>query len=128
MDIRFYNEIESNPIIAAVKDMDGLHKAVKIDSIRIIFILFGDVCNIVQIVDEIKENNKVAMVHIDLIVGLSAKDISVDFIKKNTKADGIITTKPNLIKRAKELSLYTVLRFFLIDSMALENVLNRKTT
>ena len=58
MDIRFYNEIESNPIIAAVKDMDGLHKAVKIDSIRIIFILFGDVCNIVQIVDEIKENNK----------------------------------------------------------------------
>ena len=39
MDIRFYNEIESNPIIAAVKDMDGLHKAVKIDSIRIIFIL-----------------------------------------------------------------------------------------
>ena len=122
MDIRFYNEIESNPIIAAVKDMDGLHKAVKIDSIRIIFILFGDVCNIVQIVDEIKENNKVAMVHIDLIVGLSAKDISVDFIKKNTKADGIITTKPNLIKRAKELSLYTVLRFFLIDSMALENV------
>lgn len=122
MDIRFYNEIESNPIIAAVKDMDGLHKAVKIDSIRIIFILFGDVCNIVQIVDEIKENNKVAMVHIDLIVGLSAKDISVDFIKKNTKADEIITTKPNLIKRAKELSLYTVLRFFLIDSMALENV------
>ena len=54
MDIRFYNEIESNPIIAAVKDMDGLHKAVKIDSIRIIFILFGDVCNIAQIVDEIK--------------------------------------------------------------------------
>ena len=42
MDIRFYNEIESNPIIAAVKDMDGLHKAVKIDSIRIIFILFGE--------------------------------------------------------------------------------------
>ena len=62
MDIRFYNEIESNPIIAAVKDMDGLHKAVKIDSIRIIFILFGDVCNIAQIVDEIKENNKVAIV------------------------------------------------------------------
>ena len=32
MDIRFYNEIESNPIIAAVKDMDGLYKAVKIRS------------------------------------------------------------------------------------------------
>ena len=46
----FMNEIESNPVIAAVKDMDGLHKAVKIDSIRITSILFGfDVCNIVLI-------------------------------------------------------------------------------
>ena len=56
MDIRFYEEIESNPVIAAVKDMDGLQKAIKIDSIRIIFILFGDVCNITDIVDLIKEN------------------------------------------------------------------------
>ena len=122
MDIRFYEEIETNPVIAAVKDMDGLQKAIKIDSIRIIFILFGDVCNITDIVDLIKENKKIAMIHIDLIGGLSSKDIAVDFIKKNTKTDGIITTKPNLVKRAKELSLYTVLRFFLIDSMALENV------
>lgn len=122
MDIRFYDEIESNPVIAAVKDMEGLHKAIKIDSIRIIFILFGDICNITKIVDLIKENNKIAMIHIDLIGGLSSKDIAVEFIKNTTKADGIITTKPNLIKKAKELSLYTVLRFFLIDSMALENV------
>ena len=122
MDIRFYDEIESNPVIAAVKDMDSLHKAVKIDSVRIIFILFGNICNIQNVVDIIKENDKIAMVHVDLINGLSAKDISVDFIKENTKADGIITTKPSLIKRAKELSLYTVLRFFIIDSMAMENV------
>ena len=108
MDIRFYNEIESNPIIAAVKDMDGLHKAVKIDSIRIIFILFGDVCNIAQIVDEIKENNKVAMVHIDLIVGLSAKDISVDFIKNNFE----------FIKHSYEESILWLWKTFL----------NRKTT
>ena len=51
MDIRFYDEIESNPVIAAVKDMDSLHKAVKIDSVRIIFILFGNICNIQNIVD-----------------------------------------------------------------------------
>ena len=44
------------------------------------------------------------------------------FIKKYTKADGIITTKPALIKRAKELGLYTILRLFVIDSMAYENI------
>lgn len=63
------------------------------------------------------------MVHIDLITGLNnSKEISVDFIKNNTKADGIITTKGNLIGRAKELGLYTVLRYFVIDSMALVNI------
>ena len=43
MDIRFYEEIESNPVIAAVKDMDGLQKAIKIDSIRIIFIFVNSI-------------------------------------------------------------------------------------
>ena len=60
------------------------------------------------------------MVHIDLINGLSSKEITVDFIKKYTNADGIISTKPTLIKRARELSLYTILRLFVIDSIAYE--------
>ena len=44
------------------------------------------------------------------------------FIKKYTKADGIISTKPNLIKHARELSLFTILRLFVIDSMAYGNI------
>ena len=59
--------------------------------------------------------------HIDLINGLSSKEIAVDFLKQYTKADGIITTQRNLIRRAKELDLYTILRFFVIDSLAYEN-------
>ena len=63
------------------------------------------------------------MVHLDLITGLNnTKEISVDFIKNSPQADGIITTKGNLIGRAKELGLYTVLRYFVIDSMALVNI------
>ena len=46
----------------------------------------------------------------------------MDFLKKYTHADGIITTKPTLIKRARELGLYTILRLFVIDSMAYENI------
>ena len=54
--------------------------------------------------------------------GLSSKEVAVDFLQKYTNADGIITTKPTLIKRAKELGLFTILRLFLIDSMAYENI------
>ena len=62
------------------------------------------------------------MVHVDLISGLSPKEVSVEYLKEHTEADGIISTKPSLIKKAKELGMYTVLRYFLLDSMAFENI------
>lgn len=121
MKKEFREALEDSPIIAAIKDDDGLKKCLSSDS-RVIFVLYGDICNISDIVNTIKSSGKIAMVHLDLITGLSSKEISVDFIKKYTEADGIITTKPALIKRAKELSLYTILRVFVIDSMAYENI------
>ncbi|XCP84780.1 glycerol-3-phosphate responsive antiterminator [Roseburia hominis] len=122
MDQKVFDMLEGSPVIAAVKDEEGLQVSCDAEEIRVLFILFGDICNISQIVKKAKDAGKTVFVHMDLIQGLSAKDIAVDFIKKNTQADGIITTKPPLIPRAKELGFCTVLRFFVLDSLALENV------
>ena len=111
----FKEALEDSPIIAAVKDDGGLSRCLTSDS-RIIFIFIGD------IVETVKSAGKLAIVHLDLINGLSSKEVAVDFLQKYTNADGIITTKPTLIKRAKELGLFTILRLFLIDSMAYENI------
>lgn len=121
MDTAFREALENSPIITAIKDDDGLKKCVTSDS-RIVFILYGDILNIAEIVDEVKAANKIALVHIDLIQGLYNKEIAVDFIRNNTQADGIISTKGQLIQRAQELGLYTVMRFFVIDSMAYDNI------
>lgn len=112
---------EECPIIAAVKNIEGLEKCSQTDC-RIIFILFGDICNIADIVEKVKQMGKYAIVHIDLIAGLGSRDVAVDYIKQCTKADGIISTKPAFIKRASELSLFTIQRFFLIDSLAYANL------
>ena len=119
MNQEFYDAVEANPVIAAVKHDDGLQAAVEMEEIQVIFVLYGDICTIPEIVDRIKDSGKKALVHIDLIAGLSTK-----FIRRQTKADGIITTKPALVRRAKELGLFTVLRFFVIDSLALKNIEN----
>ena len=50
------------------------------------------------------------------------KEVFQHFIKNNTRADGIITTKSNLIAHARELELNTVLRYFILDSLALQNI------
>lgn len=121
MKKEFKEALEDSPILAAIKDDTGLQKCLKSES-HVIFILYGDICTIPDIVAAVKDAGKIAMVHLDLIAGLSSKEIAVDFIRKYTKADGIITTKPPLIKRAKELGLYTILRLFVLDSMAYENI------
>ena len=71
--------MDNSPIIAAIKDMTGLEKCLTCDS-QVFFILFGDICNFSDIVAKVKSAGNTAMVHIDLINGLSGKEIAVDFI------------------------------------------------
>lgn len=122
MDQHFYNMVESNPVIAAIKDESGLERCCQLEELKVVFILYGDICSIEEIVRTVKNAGKLAIVHVDLVGGLSPKEIAVDFIRKYTGADGIISTKPGMIRRAKELGMYTVMRFFILDSMALENI------
>ena len=94
--------------------------------IQTVFVLYGDICNISEIVRQIKDAGKIAIVHADLISGLAAKEISVDFLRRSTQADGVISTRANMIQRAKELNMIAILRVFLIDSMALDSALSAK--
>lgn len=113
----YKDALDDSPVIAAINSDDGLEKCLSCDS-RIIFILYGDIITISGIVEKVKSSGKLAFVHIDLIQGLSSKEAAVDYIAQFTKADGIISTKVGPLQRAKELSLCTVMRCFVIDSMA----------
>ena len=110
---------EISPIITAVKDEQGLEKALKTES-PVLFLLFGNICNITGLVDQVKNSGKIAIVNVDLIQGLSSKEVAVDFIHQNTRADGIISTKAPLVRHAMDLGMIGGQRTFLIDSMALE--------
>lgn len=109
------------PIIAAVKNDEWL-EACKTTDCELIYILYGDICTIAEITKKVKDMGKIAIVHVDLIQGFSSKEVCVDFLKQFTLADGIISTKPFLIKRANELGLFTIQRFFMIDYITYANV------
>lgn len=117
----FIQLLESSPIIAAIKDMEGLEQALQSDC-RVVFTLFGDLMNIAEITRRVKESGRAVLVHMDLVDGLGARDVSADFIAGNTAADGVITTKLNLVRRADECGLLAVQRFFLLDSKSLGNI------
>lgn len=122
MNKEFLELLELNPVVAAVKDDKGLKMCCDNEDIKIVFVLYGDICSINSIVKEIHKAGKKAIVHLDLISGLSGKEAAVEFLKFNVCSDGIISTRPQLIKKAKNIDMYTVLRVFALDSMAYENI------
>jgi len=118
---QFMEMTEVFPIIAAPKNEEWLKACAKAEC-EIVYLLYGDICNIVENVQFLKDAGKRVIVHIDLITGFSAKEICVDFIKKFTRADGITSMKPIMIKRAKELGLFTIQRFFMMDAINYQNI------
>ncbi len=118
----FRELLEENPVIAAVKSDEGVDVCCRNANVRIVFILYGNICSITDIVQKVKDAGKIAMVHIDLIDGLSGREIAVQYIRERTRVDGVISTKPAVISEAKKLDLYTVLRVFVLDSMAYDNI------
>lgn len=118
---RILEEFEDCPVIAAIKDEEGLKRCLH-SEIQIVFVLYGDICNISSIVGRLKKAGKTVIIHIDLIAGLSSKEIAVTYIKSVTHADGIISTRPAVIREAKEEGLFAIMRFFVIDSIAFENI------
>lgn len=123
---RFVEAIQDAPVIAAVKDDEGLERALASES-TVVFLLYGTILNIPELVLRVKEAGKLAFIHIDLVEGMSAKDISAEYIASRTEADGIISTHPNLIRRARELDLLTIQRFFMLDSLSFANVLRQSS-
>ena len=113
-------QIQINPVIAAVCNEDELALALDSDC-RVVFLLMGNVLDIGGLTSRVHESGKLCVIHLDLIEGFSSKEIAVDAIQKATNADGIISTRGALIKRAKQLGLAAVQRGFMLDSRSLNS-------
>lgn len=115
--------LEENPVIAAVKNEEQLDGAIN-SSAQIIFVLFGDVMNIKKISEIIAVKNKIGIIHIDLVEGLTNKEVVIKYVKEETNFDGIISTKPQVVKLAKKYDLVGVQRVFIFDTLSLNTVKN----
>ena len=115
------------PIIAAVKDGAGLQKALESDC-KVIFLLYGTIVNIDALVRQVQSRGKLCVVHIDLVEGLSNRDIAVDGLVKLCSPDGIISTRVPQIRRAQQLGILAIQRTFMLDSISLQNLLTQIET
>ena len=66
----FVKKLKANPVIAAVKDLDNLDRALDSDC-EIVFLLSGNIFNLEQLVQKVKSRGKMIFIHVDLIDGFS---------------------------------------------------------
>lgn len=110
-----------NPVIAAVKDEDGLEKAIRSDC-ETVFLLASTIMDVEQLVGRLHAAGKLAVVHVDLVEGLGNREIAVDALVRLCHPDGIISTRPALVRRARHLGLVTIQRAFILDSMSVTSL------
>lgn len=111
-------QLQINPVIATVGNEEALAAALASEC-RVIFLLMGSILDVGALTERVHEAGKLCVIHLDLIEGYSNKEISVDAIHRFTGAEGIISTRGALIKRAKQLGMVAIQRGFMLDSRSL---------
>ena len=118
----FCKILERSPIIAAVFSSNDLQEAL-LSPCEVIFLLGGNVCELQQLVQRAHEQKKKIYVHLDLLTGLGKDQYAVQYLKDTFAVDGIITTKNNIVKYAKDIGVFVIQRFFMLDSKAFDSAL-----
>ena len=105
-------------VIAAVRNDTEFDKAVK-SGVEIIFDLAPCILDIEEKIKVTHNMCKKLFIHIDLAEGIGKDRSGIEFVKR-LGVDGIISTRVNIIKLARESGLMTVQRFFIVDSRSVE--------
>jgi glycerol uptake operon antiterminator len=111
---------KAHPIIASVKDDRGLKDALA-SHCSIVFVLYGSMLTIPNIVHRLKASGRIVFVDVDLIEGLSTNDVVVKYLRSMTACDGVLSVKSSIIRAAERERVPSVHRFFLTDSMSYHN-------
>lgn len=121
----FFERLYQHKKIAAVKHPKNIEKVIKLkDRISAVFLLTGNIMSVKKYVDLFKNEGIPVFLHIEKIGGISMDNEGLDFVANYVRPLGIVTTKPNLIAKARKRKLMTIQRIFMIDTEVYEHVLH----
>lgn len=114
---RLHASLRADPVIASVQDAEGLEDALAGDH-EVVFLLYGSLLDISQTLQRCHDAGKIVLVNLDFLDGLSAQDTAVRWLAESTVADGVLSSKPSVIRAARTIGLAAVQRYFLVDSLS----------
>lgn len=112
--------LERSPVIANVASDEMFQKALGAPP-EVVFYQNIRLPQLQERIDAIHKAGKRLFIHIDLAEGLGKDRTAVDYLA-TCGVDGVISTRGQLIRYAREAGLLTVQRFFLLDSQSLSGI------
>ena len=110
--------LERTPVVAAVQDA-GIPAALA-SPVEVIFHLKANILTLGAHIAATHKAGKRILVHVDLAEGVGRDRVGLEYLA-GLGVDGIITTRTQLVRQARELGLIAVQRFFALDSQGLES-------
>lgn len=107
-------------VIAAVRNEHDFESALKSD-VKIIFHLVPNIMTLDYCIKSAHNCRKKLFIHLDLAEGIAKDKYGIKYVK-SAGVDGIISTRANVIKFAKEEELFSVQRFFILDTRSVEAI------
>ncbi len=111
--------LEQNPVISAIDD-ERWENALKSPA-KVLFYLSANLMTVKERLDQAHAVKKLVMVHIDLAEGIGKDRAGIRYLA-DCGVDGIISTKSQIIRLAKEQGLITIQRFFILDSKGMDSI------
>jgi glycerol uptake operon antiterminator len=108
---------DGQKIIPAAHNQRDIEKISALD-VSYMVMLETHVAQVKSLVQFAKSTGKKVLLHADLINGLKNDDYAIDFICQEIRPDGIISTRGNVILKAKQHKVLAIQRLFMIDSSA----------
>src|SRR5699024_9176138 len=111
-----FNDQQVLPAARSLKQFEQLLKT----DFQFIVLLEVHISNIKALKNEAKKHGKSLIIHADLIQGLKTDNFAADFLCNDIRPAGIISTRANVIQKAKAKGIIAIQRMFLLDTIALE--------
>lgn len=104
-------------IIPAAHDQRDIEKIIDTNA-EYLVMLETRISQLKSLVSLVKSANKKVIIHADLINGLKNDDYGAEYLCQEIRPTGIVSTRGNVILKAKQHKVIAIQRLFTIDSSA----------
>jgi len=115
-------EFNGFEVIPSIRKLNNLDVALESDA-KVILLTDAHIANLKSLVEMVHSKGKKALVNLELVGGFGKDHVGMKLLQNYYHVDGVMSTDSGKLGMAKRCELFTIQRFFLIDSRSLETTM-----